>query len=165
MSTLKENTIDLEAILIDVGNLPIITPDVDYEIVQQATPIITVSQNGLITASSTQEAGLVNSGTVSSTKQLSTVSTKSITPTKNQQTAVSSGYYTIGDIIVNPIPSNYIITTDATANSNDILNSKTAYVNGVKVTGSLNVQKFHVVTGTPNVNNYSEGDIILVTEA
>lgn len=36
-------------------------------------------------------------------------SAKSITPTKSQQTAVNSGYYTTGNVIVNPIPDNYIV--------------------------------------------------------
>ena len=42
--------------------------------VTQATPTITVSSSGLITASATQTAGYVNAGTKSATKQLTTQS-------------------------------------------------------------------------------------------
>ena len=48
----------------------------------QATPGITVSSGGLITASATQSAGYVAAGTKSATKQLTTQSAKTITPSK-----------------------------------------------------------------------------------
>lgn len=66
----------------------------------QATPSITVSSSGLITASATQSAGYVASGTKSATKQLTTQATKTITPSTSQQTAVASGRYTTGAVIV-----------------------------------------------------------------
>lgn len=66
----------------------------------QATPSITVSSAGLITASATQSAGYVASGTKSATKQLTTQAAKTVTPTTSNQTAVASGRYTTGAITV-----------------------------------------------------------------
>lgn len=66
----------------------------------QATPSITVSTGGLITASATQSAGYVASGTKSATKQLTTQAGKTVTPGTSQQTAVASGRYTTGTVYV-----------------------------------------------------------------
>lgn len=66
----------------------------------QATPSISVSSSGLITASTTQSAGYVSSGTKSATKQLTTQAAKTITPSTSAQTAVSSGVYTTGAVTV-----------------------------------------------------------------
>lgn len=66
----------------------------------QATPTITIDENGLITASVTQSAGYVSSGTKSDTEQLTTQSAKTITPGSSSQTAVAKGVYTTGAITV-----------------------------------------------------------------
>lgn len=66
----------------------------------QATPSITVSTGGLITASATQSAGYVASGTKSATKQLTTQVGKTVIPGTSQQTAVASGRYTTGTVYV-----------------------------------------------------------------
>lgn len=66
----------------------------------QATPSISVSSSGLITASSTQSAGYVSSGTKSATKQLTTQAAKTITPSASNQTAVAKGVYTTGAVTV-----------------------------------------------------------------
>lgn len=66
----------------------------------QATPSITVSSGGLITAKATQSAGYVASGTKQSTKQLTTQAAKTITPSTSSQTAVASGRYTTGAVTV-----------------------------------------------------------------
>ena len=67
---------------------------------EQATPGITVSSSGLITASATQSAGYVSSGTKSATKQLTTQAAKTVTPSASEQTAVDSGVYTTGAVKV-----------------------------------------------------------------
>lgn len=76
----------------------------------QATPSISVSSSGLITASATQSAGYVSSGTKSATKQLTTQTAKTVTPKATSQTAVASGRYTTGAVTVagdtNLIPGN-----------------------------------------------------------
>lgn len=99
----------------------------------QATPTVTVSSSGLITASATQTAGYVSAGTKSGTKQLTTQAAKTITPSKSSQTAVASGRYTTGAVTVAAIPSNYIIpsgTKTITANgTHDVKNYASATVN------------------------------------
>lgn len=72
----------------------------------QATPSIEVDSNGLITASATQSAGYVASGTTSATKQLTTKAAATITPGTSNQTIASGTYLTgtqtiIGDSNLN----------------------------------------------------------------
>lgn len=68
--------------------------------VTQATPGISVSSSGLITASVTQSGGIVTAGTKSATKQLTTQAAKTVTPGASSQTAVNSGVYTTGAVTV-----------------------------------------------------------------
>lgn len=78
--------------------------------VEVATPMIDVSAGGLITATTEQEKGYVSGGTKSATQQLATQGTKTVTPTTTNQTAVASGRYTTGDVVVsgdaNLVPEN-----------------------------------------------------------
>lgn len=60
----------------------------------QATPSISVSSSGLITASSTQSAGYVSAGTKSTTKQLTTKGATTWTPKTSNQTIASGTYLT-----------------------------------------------------------------------
>lgn len=82
-----------------------ITPDTGYDglsqvtvnamtTATQATPSITVSSSGLITAKSTQTAGYVSAGTKSATKQLTTKGATTWTPKTSNQTIASGTYLT-----------------------------------------------------------------------
>ena len=66
----------------------------------QATPSITVSSTGLITASATQAEGYVAAGSKSTTQQLPTKAGTTITPTTSEQVAVSAGTFVTGDVKV-----------------------------------------------------------------
>ena len=66
----------------------------------QATPVVSVSSSGLITASAEQEEGYVSAGTKSATEQLPVQTGKTVTPSTSEQTAVSSGKFTTGDVVV-----------------------------------------------------------------
>ena len=68
--------------------------------VEQATPQISVSAAGLITATADQQEGYVPGGTKSVTQQLATQGAKTVTPTTTEQIAVASGLYTTGDVKV-----------------------------------------------------------------
>ena len=68
--------------------------------VEVATPMIEVSAGGLITAKTEQEKGYVPGGTKSATQQLTTQGAATITPGTTAQTAVASGRYTTGDVVV-----------------------------------------------------------------
>lgn len=63
--------------------------------VTQATPTITVDDNGLITAKSTQGAGLVSAGTKQATKQLPVKESFAYVPTTGTQ-EIEAGQYLIG---------------------------------------------------------------------
>jgi ribosomal protein L31 len=105
----------------------------------QATPTITVSSVGKITATSNQTEGYVSTGTKTATKQLTTQAAKTITPTKSAQTAVAKDVYTTGVVTVGAIPNEYVNTTDATATADKIFKNESAYVNGTKVTGTFTI--------------------------
>jgi hypothetical protein len=90
----------------------VITPDSTYDglskvtvgavaTATQATPSISISTRGLITASATQSEGYVSAGTKSATNQMTTQNGKDIYPGTTRQLAVAAWRYTIGNIYVN----------------------------------------------------------------
>ena len=68
--------------------------------------------------------------------QIDAMPAQTITPTKSTQT-IAGDKYLYGGVTINPIPAEYITTTDANATAADIAKDKTAYVNGQKITGTM----------------------------
>lgn len=88
------------------------------------TPMVSVSSDGVITATVTQSEGYIDEATQTATKQLDTQGAKSIVPTKSSQVAVESGKYTTGDITVEAIPDAYQDVTSVDATAADVLATK-----------------------------------------
>lgn len=66
-----------------------------------------------------------------------TTETKTVTPTKAAQDITPTSGKVLSKVSVAAIPAEYITTTDADATAAAILDGKTAYVGGSKVTGSM----------------------------
>lgn len=66
-----------------------------------------------------------------------TTETKTATPTKASQDITPTSGKVLSKVTVAAIPAEYITTTDANAVAANILDGKTAYVAGSKITGSM----------------------------
>lgn len=62
---------------------------------------------------------------------------KTVTPTKSAQTVAPTVGKVLSSVTVEPIPENFIDTTDADAASANIFIDKTAYVGGKKIVGTM----------------------------
>ena len=65
------------------------------------------------------------------------VETKTVTPTKAVQNITPTSGKVLSKVTVSAIPAEYITTDDADAAAGNILVDKTAYVDGVKVVGTM----------------------------
>lgn len=62
---------------------------------------------------------------------------KTVTPTKAKQTISPTTGKVLSKVTVDPIPDNYIDTSDADALAGEVLDGKFVYVDGVKIEGSM----------------------------
>lgn len=80
----------------------------------------------------------------------------SYTPSETAQSATvtpDAGYDGLSSVAVSigAMPSNYIDTSDATATSGDLIVGKTAYVNGEKISGTVNKLPSRATVNPPDV--------------
>lgn len=113
----------------------------------QATPSITVSSGGLITASSTQSAGYVTSGTKSATKQLTVQAAQTITPSTSDKT-ITSGRYLTG---TQTIKGDANLKAENIKNGVSIFGVSGSYEGSGGGSGSGSVETCTVTIGIPGV--------------
>ena len=120
---LQSNNTELEELLDSINSLP-------SKDDSQVVPTISInSSNGLITAIA---------GIKSSTYQLAFQSATTIIPSEGPQMAVSSGYYTGGNVIVDAIPTRYIVpsgTITISANGTHVVKSYASAIVNVEGSG------------------------------
>ena len=137
-----------------VGSIPDAYQDVTSV---NATAADVLANKVIVTADGTVTAGTMpNNGAVSKTLDGTTTAytipkgyhdgtgsvnivteEKTVTPTKSAQDITPTAGKVLTKVSVGKIPDEYITTTDADATAADILDGKSAYVNGVKVPGSM----------------------------
>jgi hypothetical protein len=121
--------------------------------VEQATPKITISTSGVITATNNQQGGYVKAGTKTSNEYMKTYGSQTFTPKSTNQTLLKNHYLT-GDITIkgdsNLTNANIMsgktlfgksgtYTGDATATIKDVAEGKTFYSKGQLLTGTRKI--------------------------
>lgn len=159
----------LEAISIGGADAPISEKKVDI-------PVATAEKLGVVKSSSAKDQiavgvdGIMSINTVSvgaiSADYIGSGITKksaeTYIPTKSTQT-ISAGQYLSGAQTIAAIPRTYVETLDATAVASDLNSGKTAYVNGVKVTGTQVIQKYYTSESMVDNSFGNDGDIFMLT--
>ena len=121
--------------------------------VAQATPTISVSSSGLITASATQTAGKVAAGTKTATEQLTTQAATTYTPSTSNQT-IAAGTYCSGV---------QTIKGDSNLIASNIKSGVSIFgVNGTVQTSSVQTKSgtFRVSNGSATINCGFQPDAI-----
>lgn len=117
----------------------------------QATPTISVSSSGLITASATQTAGYVSAGTKSATKQLTTKGATTWTPKTTNQT-IASGTYLTG---TQTIKGDSNLKASNIKSGVSIFGVSGTLTTGITPSGTLNITE----NGTYDVTNYASANV------
>lgn len=97
----------------------------------------TITTNGTTTISKDASSDGMSKVTVTSNITWETEAKGPYTPSEEVQEVTPSEGIILNSVLVQPIPANYVTTTDATVAASKMLKGKTAYVNGVKVTGTI----------------------------
>lgn len=130
--------------------------------VAQAIPSISVSSSGLITATSVQAAGVVESGTKTATQQLTTVAATTYNTSTTDQT-IPSGRYTTGTQTIKAVT----VSGLSAANIASGVTVKVGDANDddriASVTGTLTFVNYYTGSSTPSSSTGSNGDIYLKT--
>ena len=134
-----------------------------------SAPSISVSSDGLITASNIQTAGYVIAETKNATYQLDTQGEKTVTPSSSAQIAVSAGKYTTGDIVVSAVALQE--KTIAPTENIQVINPDGGYDGFSSVTVSaipteyigsgVIVQKYYTGSTEPSSDLGNDGDLYL----
>lgn len=131
------------------------TGTVSHATVSVPIPSITVSSSGLITASGSWTKGFTTNNSYSNTSQMATKGATTITPSSAQQTAISSGTYATGNIIVSAVPTE---TKTISENGTYTPNSGKFFSS---ITVNLPVQYYHTGSTTPSASLGNDGDLYL----
>ena len=164
------------------------TGKVQHTTVNIPDPTISVNSSGVITASGSWTRGFTTDNSYSNTYNLTTLAATTYNVSASNQT-ISSGKYITGTQTIRAVTTSNItaanvkagvtvqvgdsadsdrilgitgtFTADADAIAADLNSGKTAYVNGVKITGTQVINKFYTGSSAPSSSLGNNGDIYL----